>query len=228
MAGSDLVDVTTQRAPVAQAERWTQKSCYACSSKKIRCDRKDTCSSCTRAGKVCIYPPLGPRKRKAKAAVMAGMTSRIASLEKSVAKVHEEEDVACSTDHNIPNHILTPALNAKAMPLSKAQGASGDDVLVQNGSSSQYFNEIILSRVIGEVRHINPIRLRIVDLIGHAGTEYCVGLDSSPARAAWSSGFVPIQPHGNTLDAYIRNSVRQSPSFQGCRCTALEYLCRQS
>lgn len=71
------------------------------------------------------------------------MSSRIADLEKTLVNVRKEKT----------SPTTTPASTLKdvAGELKDASNRSRQDVIVQKGSSSQYFNEIMLSRAIKEV-----------------------------------------------------------------------------
>jgi len=82
---------------------------------------------------------------------MEAMASRVSSLEKSLAKVREEE-TSVSTAHisEIANSTASPQ-PAPALHTDNLSERSREEILVQKGSSSQYFNEILLSRVVGEV-----------------------------------------------------------------------------
>lgn len=73
---------------------------------------------------------------------MADMAGRLASLEKTLARVTGERQVTA-----IPDIFVFD--NAESA--EEGSERSNDDVLLQRGSSSQYFNEILLSRMIGEV-----------------------------------------------------------------------------
>jgi hypothetical protein len=78
---------------------------------------------------------------------MGDMATRISSLEKSLAKARDEAAAARSPLSN----------GDKETPPTRPRTASPDggleeaDVLVQNGSSSQYFNEVIFSKFIERV-----------------------------------------------------------------------------
>jgi hypothetical protein len=128
------------------ATRPTLRSCYACHSKKIKCDKKEPCSSCIRSSKTCSYPPLGPRVRRRKQAIISDMASRIASLEKSLAQAGKEVPTA-----------FTPISEPRSpgSPDETEGREERDDVLVQEGSSDQYFNEVFFSRAIEEIRDGN-------------------------------------------------------------------------
>ncbi|KAI9172568.1 C6 transcription factor asaR [Paramyrothecium foliicola] len=88
---------------------------------------------------------------------MAEMASRLSSLEKSVASAVDARSVT-TPEHkndsqlNIPSPETTSHSSATTEEVPKPR--SGEDILVQHGSSSQYFNDILLSRVIGEEQNI--------------------------------------------------------------------------
>ena len=79
---------------------------------------------------------------------MADMASRIFGLERSVARFREEakREPAIQALENTQSRQLATALHRNDL----SEG-SREDVLVQKGSLSQYFNEIFLSRVIEDV-----------------------------------------------------------------------------
>lgn len=121
------------------------RSCYECNRRKVRCDKKAPCSPCRKLRKACSYPPLGPRTRRTKKAIMADMATRISSLEKSLAQAQRQQPGPEITEPN-----RKPSRPKAGLP-SNFSGRSREDILVQKGSSSQYFNEVFLSRVIEEV-----------------------------------------------------------------------------
>lgn len=71
------------------------------------------------------------------------MASRISSLEKSLAKANSRDSSALG---------ISVSKNSSSSSLAQPVRLRDDDVLVEKGSSSQYFNEVMLSRVIEEVR----------------------------------------------------------------------------
>ncbi|KAK6367947.1 hypothetical protein LTS17_010100 [Exophiala oligosperma] len=82
--------------------------------------------------------------------MMEEMASRVSTLEKSLKDARNQtSSVATSSAPASGSTVTTPRMQT---------GDSGerirDDILVQEGSSSQYFNEILLSRVLEEEQHI--------------------------------------------------------------------------
>jgi len=192
---------TASGAIASKPSRGVPRSCYSCSSKKTRCDRKEPCSSCTRAGRPCSYPPLGPRQRRTKKTIMEAMASRISSLEKSLAKVREEE-TSVPTAHisEIANSTPSPQ-PAPALHTDNLSERSSEDILVQKGSSSQYFNEILLSRVIGEVCVPMPSKeiLRSDVLTFTIGAKHRVCPDTSSDRDSTPASIFSVQCFGHSL-----------------------------
>lgn len=129
--------------------RLIARSCHACNRKKIRCNKKEPCSACTRAGRPCEYPASGPRIRRPKKTIIADMSSRIAELEKSLAKAKESDPITPSSHWS--ESVASSGQLKNALYSGPSDHRSRGDILVQKGSSSQYFNEILLSKVINEV-----------------------------------------------------------------------------
>ncbi|KAJ9144717.1 Fungal-specific transcription factor domain-containing protein [Pleurostoma richardsiae] len=88
---------------------------------------------------------------------MADMASRVSRLEKSVAKVAEQETTTPTTVGSEAANTSHPGPSSAALLADSTSERSREDVIVQEGSSSQYFNEIILSRYIGEERNIESV-----------------------------------------------------------------------
>ncbi|KKK13234.1 hypothetical protein ARAM_000571 [Aspergillus rambellii] len=91
---------------------------------------------------------------------MADMASRIAMLEKSLAKMKEEG--TSIPEGSLPS-ATTTHVAPRAQPVSIQPGnpsereKPGEDILVQKGSSTQYFNEVLLSRVIEEEGNVRSV-----------------------------------------------------------------------
>ncbi|KAF5009904.1 hypothetical protein FDECE_3889 [Fusarium decemcellulare] len=167
------------------AERPAARSCFACNSKKIRCDKAKPCSSCMRSGKTCAYPPVGPRVRRTKKTLMADLATRISSLEKTLVKA----TAAASTDVE----AVVPELSRIQIQSESIGERSGDDVLVRKGSSSQYFNEILVSRMIGEEQNIESALTtpRVDHFDPNPSPFNAMGILSAPSLSQSPSDFHP-------------------------------------
>jgi len=149
----------TMETMSSSATRIVPRSCHACHSKKIRCDKKAPRSACTRASKPCVYPPAGPRVRRTKKAMMTDFASRLSSIERAIVK--SGAGVTSATGSSIPNstgggHSTEAGHNTEssstAVNSDRLSETPRDHLLVDKGSSSEYFNEVLVSRVIEEVR----------------------------------------------------------------------------
>ena len=156
---------TASAAVWSHTSRCIPRSCYGCNSRKIRCDKSDPCSSCTRAGRLCAFPPLGPRKRRAKETIMADMASRISSLEKSTAKVREEQKSVPTVSVSETENATPSAQPAASLYSNNLSERSREDILVEKGPSSLYFNDILLSGVIKEVFTPMPLMDRLCPVV---------------------------------------------------------------
>lgn len=201
------------------------RSCHVCHHRKVRCDKKQPCTPCSRSGKACTYPPAGQPVRRPRKTTMADVASRISQLEKSLVSsgtagtsvISDESSSLASGPASTSGSATAPvrssasaSTSALATDLAPTSGLAlrsvtsgghqhretpdfsstqergqspyrtrrrqsvpaqegnatlryygqspadrgngGDEnILVQTGSSNQYFNEILLSRVIEEV-----------------------------------------------------------------------------
>ena len=213
--------------------RCIPRSCYGCNSKKIRCDKTEPCSSCARASRPCVYPPLGPRKRRAKQTIMTDMASRISTLEKSLEKarkvVTSVPTVPVSEIANITRSTQPATTNLHFDNLSER---FGEDILVHKGSSSQYFNEILMSRVIEEVSAPFSLmnRFQLVVLTDSIGAKRRICPDASSNRVFAPVSIVSVQRPRNSLLCLPISSARQSSPVYTASSEAMERVrakCRE-
>lgn len=129
---------------------------------------------------------------------MADMASRISDLEKSLVQaregadghvVHPQTPVSGSV-HSSPSEQPTTATPGD--DVNVRDGAGREDILVQKGSSSQYFNEIILSRVIGEVCFVYMVPFGL-PLTLNLGTRHPVRLGNTCKHIVCASHQLPFQ-----------------------------------
>lgn len=151
--------------------RRSHRSCFLCNRRKVRCDKREPCGPCSRAGKPCAYPPPGEPIRRPRKTTMADVASRISHLEKSLVSTQngnapgsQQPAVPFSKPGSASASATTPYVSpANSDALRRPESVNGDGVLLQRGSTSQYFNEILLSRVIGEVTPTRASPSRIAD-----------------------------------------------------------------
>ena len=130
------------------------RSCHNCNRKKVKCDKQEPCGACVRTRVKCSFPPSGARVRRSKRTIIAEMSSRISSLEAALARTTAEPTVA-HPDSVTTEYVATDATRAaQSANIPQPDGIDGkcrSNVVIQTGSSKQYFDEVLLSRVLGEV-----------------------------------------------------------------------------
>ncbi|KAF9880388.1 hypothetical protein CkaCkLH20_02342 [Colletotrichum karsti] len=151
----------------AASGRRIERSCNLCHRRKIRCDKKSPCSSCARGGFPCFYPQAGQPIRRVRKTTIADVASRISDLEKTlVAGVGQSQQLfrgrESSATRETPAPAPAPSASTWTRPSTAPPSGSyakspGDEILVRKGTSSQYFDEVLISRVIEEEHDIQSV-----------------------------------------------------------------------
>ncbi|KAH8648864.1 hypothetical protein BGZ61DRAFT_376263 [Ilyonectria robusta] len=152
--------------------RRVERSCVICHRRKVRCDKQSPCSQCSRGGYTCLYPQTGPPVRRVRKTTITDVASRISELEKTLITVSREQETKLSlrpfnpapshtgasqtgrdytsTSHTSTAYQTSPAVEPPGRPARSecTDDSPTDEVLLKKGSSSQYFNEVLFSRVI--------------------------------------------------------------------------------
>ncbi|EHK18593.1 uncharacterized protein TRIVIDRAFT_124741, partial [Trichoderma virens Gv29-8] len=142
--------------PSPHPRRKPDRSCVLCHRRKIRCDRQTPCLACVRARLTCTYPASDKPVRRVRKATIADVASRISDLEKTI--VAASIDQGSTARRSLPPHahISAPVGLPVSLPVSphespqEPQEIPSEEVLIRNGTSSQYFNELLISKVIEE------------------------------------------------------------------------------
>lgn len=150
---SDQPSMDESQAPPSPTasvrQKRAERSCLLCHQRKIRCDKRSPCTNCARADVLCCYP--GPERsgRRLPKSTIAEVAARVTRLERTIA--------AISKDTSHTNSNLDQSSDAKSPPgevsineISVPRDCPGE-ILVQDGLSTRYVNEAILSRVLEEV-----------------------------------------------------------------------------
>jgi hypothetical protein len=136
--------------------RTADRSCILCHRRKVRCDKRLPCAACVRGGRQCCYPgaPELPRRRRPRKTTIADVLSRVSDLEKTIVS-----STTPAGGRNVPRQALDTLQSPRAHPAPSSDSDQTNgvkkgqtEILVQNGTSSQYVNETIVSRMIEAVR----------------------------------------------------------------------------
>lgn len=129
----------------------SERSCLMCHQRKIRCYKKIPCSHCLRADVLCCYPAPERNSRRPQKTTIAEVAVRLARLERTITAI--SNGASTQPDSNLNSiSALGPSHGSEA-GTSESQNAGWppDELLVQDGYSSRYINEALLSRVLEEV-----------------------------------------------------------------------------
>ena len=126
------------------------RSCLLCHQRKIRCDKRSPCANCARADILCCYP--GPDERSGRRlpkSTIADVSARVTRLERTINAISKNPS---HTDSNLDpmSETRTPPAEGNVSETPMPRDGSGE-ILVQDGLSTRYVNETILSRVLEEV-----------------------------------------------------------------------------
>ncbi|KAK3309424.1 fungal-specific transcription factor [Chaetomium strumarium] len=152
----------TERFPPLDRVTLHVRSCYNCHRRKVRCDKGQPCARCARGSKICTYPPVGQRIQRPRKTTMAWVANRLYTLEKRLPVVPSSPSAsrtpaagAASPDSN-PPHSPARRPTTAATP-GEAEHYFGNEILVQKGSHSEYFNEPLHSRMIEQQKDIQSV-----------------------------------------------------------------------
>ncbi|EED12155.1 C6 transcription factor, putative [Talaromyces stipitatus ATCC 10500] len=150
------IDSFNSRKPVLRRYN-VERSCIRCHERKIRCDRKTPCSTCTKANAQCQYP--GPEKGRRR--------SKREQQSQLVPRIDEHDD---HLDVTRSSQELSPAIptgNQKTQNVSEGQSLdSNRGFLLKDGASTRYINEGLLSQVLEKETELQSA----IDTPGSVGT----------------------------------------------------------
>ena len=172
-------NIQSPPSPTASVrQKRAERSCLLCHRRKIRCDKRSPCANCVRVDVLCCYPGPEQSSRRLPRSTIAEVAARVTRLERTITAISKDATHADSppadSDSKSPTGAVSPTEG------SVPRECPGE-VLVQDGLSSRYVNELILSRVLEEVglslpvtssMYSNPIRLGKRASVGRGKSEW--------------------------------------------------------
>lgn len=160
-------------AGINRKSKRVERSCILCHQRKIRCDKQNPCSACTRTGVLCCYPSAAEQSvRKPRKTTIADVAERLGRLERTLVAISSS-----SSDSPLHNAAHSPLNHGQPHLPAETDGTGGDaedlnedasvaeEFLLHNGETSRYINEILISRVLEEVSPSLPkYRLRVTNI----------------------------------------------------------------
>ncbi|KAN0091771.1 Fungal specific transcription factor domain containing protein [Hyaloscypha variabilis] len=152
--------------------RSTVRSCLTCHQRKIRCDKRSPCTTCVRNNVHCCYPEVEQNRRRPQKTTIGEISARLARLERTITAI-TKGTATPNLGHKSASDIIAPCSEVDMGKIPTVE-SSPEELLVQDGESSRYINEIILSRILDEERELQAVM-----------RSSCV--NSIRARKTWSS-----------------------------------------
>jgi Fungal Zn(2)-Cys(6) binuclear cluster domain len=121
------------------------RSCLTCHQREIRCDKRSPCSNCVRNDVLCCYPDVEQRQRRPQKATIGEISARLARLERTITAITKS---TAAPDVEVAPDVAVP-WRERGYPTTVGSPA---ELLVRDGDTSRYINEVILSRILGEAR----------------------------------------------------------------------------
>lgn len=129
---------------VARRPKKVERSCILCHRRKIRCDKKSPCATCTRTGVLCCYPASEQPVRRPRKSTIADVAERLVRLERTLVAISSSDS---NTEAETPGEGTTHSVNDGG-----GENVSvTEEFLLQNGDTSRYINDLLISRVLEEV-----------------------------------------------------------------------------
>lgn len=143
-------DIQTPASPTASSSvgnKKIERSCLLCHQRKIRCNKRSPCSNCARADVLCCYPGAERPGRRPPKHTIAEVVARVTRLERTITAI---SNIESNSAHK------SPTVEADASEIQTVAG-SPEELLVQDGYSTRYINEVLFSRVLEEERELQSV-----------------------------------------------------------------------
>jgi hypothetical protein len=147
-----MSSVQSGAAGIARRSKKLERSCILCHRRKIKCDKKSPCATCTKTGVLCCYPTASEQPvRRQRKTTIADVAERLVRLERTLVAISSSDAAA---DAQMETGTPAQSVETRAPGVSDGEGGRQsvmEEFLLQNGDSSRYMNEILISRVLEEV-----------------------------------------------------------------------------
>lgn len=131
------------------------RSCILCRQRKVKCDRRQPCSNCVRAGSNCVHPPGAGRAAKRSRAIDTKVLDRLSQLETTIRRLQQqakEHKASESTSENAAS-IGSQAQESRGVADDGVQVTEAElGRLVIEESQSRYVSNVMWADLTGEVR----------------------------------------------------------------------------
>ncbi|QVM09273.1 hypothetical protein D8B26_003937 [Coccidioides posadasii str. Silveira] len=143
--------------------RQNPRSCVTCRRRKIRCNKLQPCSNCTKAKVECVFPKPGRAPRKSKKATEADLLARLKTLESIVRNIgkstaEEASSTEAKKDANVNSELgvdIFTSRSPKDIELDSVDEEMGR--LVINDDKSRYVSHRFWTRFGDEIEELKDM-----------------------------------------------------------------------
>ncbi|KAI8949686.1 fungal-specific transcription factor domain-containing protein [Xylaria longipes] len=151
------------------------RSCVLCRQRKVKCDRRQPCSNCLRAGANCVHPPgAGRAAKRPRQAVDAKVLDRLGQLETTIRRLQKQAKARDAEAHIASESTQAP--ESRVLDASRGPEAAPElGRLVVEESQSRYVSNVMWADLTESIE-----QLRGMFLDTNSKDEDSPQLDDSP------------------------------------------------
>ncbi|KAI0193256.1 fungal-specific transcription factor domain-containing protein [Xylaria flabelliformis] len=142
---ADDTDTTANSMSAQSSQPAHLRSCVLCRQRKVKCDRRQPCSNCLRAGANCVHPPgAGRAAKRPRQAVDTKVLDRLSQLETTIRRLQQQ-----AKDRDAEPQMSAECVEAqtRGIPVDDviqgAEAATELGRLVVEESQSRYVSNVI-------------------------------------------------------------------------------------
>ncbi|KAJ3570988.1 hypothetical protein NPX13_g5538 [Xylaria arbuscula] len=153
--------ISPQAAQLAQPTHL--RSCILCRQRKVKCDRRQPCSNCVRAGTNCVHPPgAGRAAKRSRQAVDTKVLDRLSQLETTIRRLQQQaKEHKASTPASEQDSSIGPRAQGNRCVVDDAVQVTEAELgrLVIEESQSRYVSNIMWADLTGEIEQLRGMFL---------------------------------------------------------------------
>ncbi|KAI0450904.1 hypothetical protein F5B21DRAFT_489157 [Xylaria acuta] len=176
---ADETDTTANSKSAQLGQATHLRSCVLCRQRKVKCDRRQPCSNCLRAGANCVHPPgTGRAAKRPRQAVDAKVLDRLSQLETTIRRLQQQAKDRDAESHAHAASESTQTRESRILVDDASQGPEAAPELgrlVVEESQSRYVSNVMWADLTESIE-----QLRGMFLDTNSKDEDSPQLDDSP------------------------------------------------
>ncbi|KAK5636833.1 hypothetical protein RRF57_012546 [Xylaria bambusicola] len=141
------------------------RSCILCRQRKVKCDRRQPCSNCVKAGSNCVHPPgAGRAAKRSRQAVDTKVLDRLSQLETTIKRLQQQAKDREASSHKASESVSGQYVSSIGAQAQESKGAvdNGDQEteaaglgrLVIEESQSRYVSNVMWADLTEEIEQL--------------------------------------------------------------------------